>query len=715
MTRVRRICLALMLVSVLTARWAVAEEPLVPDGESLDILQGVAWAPMWGLRSVAATADGTTFASVSDDGVLRLWDSSGRMLRRFPAGTSGQTAVAFSGDGRVVVAGRRDGSLQAWDANTGRDAGHRDGDGTPIAVIAVNADGHSVVFAGSHSAALLWHPGAKAEPTPVLENAGEARAAQFGGPGGKLLALALASRAVILIDADSMKARPPIGGFSTAPTALAFTADNGTLAVGTESGAVQLVGVGDGKIVRTIEAHSQAVTGLRFAIDGVLATTAADHGIRIWSAATGQELHRLTTEDCCANLAVVQGGRTLVAASPHRLLRWDVSSGAQLADIVGPPSPATGVSADGAGRFVLTGSADGSTRLFDVASGLPKQHWQLAGTVAAVALSADGKVAAAASERTVVLWESETGKETLQVEGHEGAVLSVALSSDGSRLLTGSADRTARIWDTKSGKQLALATAGGAVSALALTSDGATFATATASGVRLWSTDHATEGKHLPFDGEPTALAFAKDGKRLAVGLVDGSVHLYDTTTGTQVSRFSGQKDRITGVGLTADGKKLIAASKDDTLRMWNVEGGADSGKLEKLTLGATGLALSGNDAFAAVCTGEGATYVWTLAEQKTRLSIRQGAGGWLSVAKDRVLRGDDGQWLLRAEGENEPLLPVAPKLSASANPPDLSLEVEGVATVVEGGRPGTPLRDGAVPVERHPAHRAGSQRRADD
>ena len=56
-------------------------------------------------------------------------------------------------------------------------------------------------------------------------------------------------------------------------------------------------------------------------------------------------------------------------------------------------------------------------------------------------------------DKTLRLWDLETGKEIRKFEGHEGVVHGV-FSSDGRRVLSTSSDQTVRLWDTESGKEL---------------------------------------------------------------------------------------------------------------------------------------------------------------------------------------------------------------------------------------------------------------------
>jgi WD40 repeat protein len=65
-----------------------------------------------------------------------------------------------------------------------------------------------------------------------------------------------------------------------------------------------------------------------------------------------------------------------------------------------------------------------------------------------LAFRPDGqRFATASDDRTVKLWDPETGQEVFTLRGHTRCVLCVAFSPDGQRLVTGSIDRTAKVWD----------------------------------------------------------------------------------------------------------------------------------------------------------------------------------------------------------------------------------------------------------------------------
>jgi WD40 repeat protein len=75
--------------------------------------------------------------------------------------------------------------------------------------------------------------------------------------------------------------------------------------------------------------------------------------------------------------------------------------------------------------------------------------------VVAVAVSPDSNfVATGSKDKSVKLWDIETGREIRSFLGHELAVSSVKFSPDGNFLISGSHDKTARIWDIITGKEV---------------------------------------------------------------------------------------------------------------------------------------------------------------------------------------------------------------------------------------------------------------------
>jgi len=53
-------------------------------------------------------------------------------------------------------------------------------------------------------------------------------------------------------------------------------------------------------------------------------------------------------------------------------------------------------------------------------------------------------------DKTVKVWDAQTGKKTLTLKGHRDSVFSVSFSPDGKRIVSGSYDNTLKVWDISS-------------------------------------------------------------------------------------------------------------------------------------------------------------------------------------------------------------------------------------------------------------------------
>jgi WD40 repeat protein len=77
------------------------------------------------------------------------------------------------------------------------------------------------------------------------------------------------------------------------------------------------------------------------------------------------------------------------------------------------------------------------------------------GAVYSVAVTPDGaRIVTGSNDSTARVWDATTGALLLQLRGHTRPVYSVAVTPDGARIVTGSLDNTARVWDAWTGAEL---------------------------------------------------------------------------------------------------------------------------------------------------------------------------------------------------------------------------------------------------------------------
>jgi WD40 repeat protein len=70
--------------------------------------------------------------------------------------------------------------------------------------------------------------------------------------------------------------------------------------------------------------------------------------------------------------------------------------------------------------------------------------------VHSASFSPDGKrIVTAGEDRTVRVWDAQTGTELLTLERHVGAAFSASFSPDGTRIVIASRGNAAKVWDSR--------------------------------------------------------------------------------------------------------------------------------------------------------------------------------------------------------------------------------------------------------------------------
>lgn len=285
------------------------------------------------------------------------------------------------------------------------------------------------------------------------------------------------------------------------------------------------------------------------------------------------------------------------------------------------------------GTRVVSGSSDGSVRIWDVGSEhiLAARSGHTGGAVHAVAVSPNGRQVAyvnteheirlwnpawsaaiqtspifLAAERfveivciaysphgdylgagygngSVQVWETATRTPVRKpVIGHEGVVSAVAFSPDGCHIASASHDKTICIWYMGEGYNHAVsqrATLRGhdsRVTSVCFSHDGTRVISGSGDRtVRVWGMqDGVWQVGHVlrGHDGWVNAVACAPSGTLVASASDDSTVRVWDTATGKLVGEpFRGHRGFALAVAFVRGGTGLASGSGDKTIRFWNL------------------------------------------------------------------------------------------------------------------------------------------------
>jgi serine/threonine protein kinase len=204
--------------------------------------------------------------------------------------------------------------------------------------------------------------------------------------------------------------------------------------------------------------------------------------------------------------------------------------------------------------------------------------------VNSVAFSPGGQTLISGSaDGTIKLWDSGTGALTETIEESGNEVVSVAFSGDGKSVavgLSGSGGRgTAIVFDSSSGNlgKIRQKLPEDNINTVAISSDGQTIAIGNLSGtLKLWDVVSGTLMQRLEGqDVQTRSVAFSPDGKAVVAGGYGNTVKIWDAETGALKRTLAGHSNEITAVAFSPDGRTVASGSFDNTVRLWDSETGA--------------------------------------------------------------------------------------------------------------------------------------------
>lgn len=273
------------------------------------------------------------------------------------------------------------------------------------------------------------------------------------------------------------------------------------------------------------------------------------------------------------------------------------------------------------GKRALTGGGDKTVRLWNVETGDCLRALEgHESTVYGLSWSADQRRALSGSDdNTVRLWDVEKGRCLCVLEGHNENVFGVALSPDNRRALSSAFDDTVRLWDVETGRCLRIFEGhDGQVWGVAWSADQCRFLSAcwTDMTVRLWDVE---TGRCLRvLEGHTKGIYFAHwsaDQRRAISGGDDQTLRVWEVETGRCLRVLEGHTAWISNGAWSVDNRHVLTCSADRTLRLWDVESGRCLRVLEGHTSGVRGVAWSADQRRAFSGDENGSIRVWDLSD----------------------------------------------------------------------------------------------------
>jgi len=289
-----------------------------------------------------------------------------------------------------------------------------------------------------------------------------------------------------------------------------------------------------------------------------------------------RDMFTVETPEAVAYAAVFSpdGSKLGTSSYPRPPAIWDAHTGSLIQALENSPCKQNSIAftADGA-RFVAAGE-NGSAFVWDVSTGR-LLHTFTADAVAydAVPAGHSSRLYVGYDDQTVRVWDMESGQPAATWQVGAGPVWNIELNADETRLLTESGQGVIQIWDTSTGASVC--TVGGYLARFS--PSGAVIAAADPEqnmAVLLWDAAagalvHRLEGHERPV----YSLRFEPSGARLLSASFDGTVRLWDVAAGAALRSFETGSAAVQAFEVDA-GKYVLACSGDNMFSLWDAATG---------------------------------------------------------------------------------------------------------------------------------------------
>ena len=324
-----------------------------------------------GVTSVAFSPNGTSFASGSDDGTVRIWDLNEQELNTTLMGfTNSKISLAYSKDGSILANGSIDGDIQLLHSATGHPIVSLSAHPIRVASLTFSPDGGTIVSCGGFqdNQIRVWDTESQQLKSTIIGDSFSVFSVTFS-PDGNTFASGGEDKILRIWDAKTLQPITALPGHSARILSVAYSDDGNTIATGSRDNTVRLWDVETKQNIATFKGHTDRVYSVAVSPDGrTIASGSRDSTVRLWDTKSAELKAVLTVHTYSVrSVAFSSDSNTIASGGEDGIVRlWEAETGYSIGDLFGHTASVRSVVFSPDNRTLASASQDGTIILWDI-------------------------------------------------------------------------------------------------------------------------------------------------------------------------------------------------------------------------------------------------------------------------------------------------------------------------------------------------------------
>ena len=356
--------------------------------------------------SVGVSADGKIGVSGTRYAGLCLWDlESGKLIRQFYGHTDTVRSVSLSANGKMMISASMDNSLRVWNVESGLSIPENTAHNYRVESICLTNDGDKAVSASYDGYFNVWDIESGDAVSSFQGHKNEVNALCIT-PDDKKVVSGSSDGSVKVWKLDDVSS---IGGNNLFTfkglvypvTSLTVTSDGNRVvsACGKNpsdlfdpQSIVRLWDVKKGKYRSILEGHKNYVTAVSITSDGRLAVSGSYNELLLWDLETGKCIRAFESNTgWISSTCITPDSEKVISSGGNIIHVWDIESGICLLTLKGHASTITAIKVTPDGRHLVSGSQDGTVKIWNLKEGASIRTCQGEGKLVFLDITADSR------------------------------------------------------------------------------------------------------------------------------------------------------------------------------------------------------------------------------------------------------------------------------------------------------------------------------------